>query len=440
MSQDRRKVSPFTPLIYAVSSVPPVAFFLFFLATGVGIGFGLPAFLGGLLLFFGVPTLVVVFTFLAWQRLWFWFDEDGDFRVDSGIIFRKQRRLQLSRLQTVDVVQPLIARVVRFAAVNVEVAGVSDSRVRLSYLPLREAQELRAEILARAAGVRPDAGEAPSDVMFRVPTGRLAGSLLLRSSTLGLFLVSVGFLVVTLLNEGWGGLALVVTTGGLPILIVLVEFVTFYGFTAARSPDGIRLRYGLLQTQSRTVPPGRVQAVDIVEPWIWRRLGWVRVRINIAGVQGQSNNQQNETLLTPVSPRAEVFAALREILPDVDLDALPWQSAPNRARWRSPLQWRWLAVAQTDAVFAIRRGLVTRHRAVLPHSRVQSVRVTQGPWQRWLRLATVHVDSTPGPVHVSALQQDVHLAMRLAESETELARTGRRRDHSTRWMAPERNI
>jgi putative membrane protein len=440
MTEDRRKVSPFTPLIYAVSAVPPVAFFLFFLATGVGIGFGFPAFLGGLLLFFGIPTLVVVYTFLSWQRLWFWFDEDGDFRVDSGILFRQQRRLQLSRLQAVDVVQPIIARLVRFASVNVEVAGVSDSRVRLSYLPLREAQELRAEILARAAGVRPDAGEAPSDVMFKVPTGRLAGSLLLRSSTLGLFLVSIGFLVVTLLNEGWGGLALVVTTGGLPILIVLVEFITFYGFTAARSPDGIRLRFGLLQTQSRTVPPGRVQAIDIVEPWIWRRLGWVRVRINIAGVQGQSNNQQNETILTPVSPRAEAFAALREILPDVDLDALPWQSAPTRARWRSPVQWRLLAAAQTDAVFAIRRGLITRHRAVVPHSRVQSVRITQGPWQRWLGLATMHVDSTPGPVRVSALQQDVNQARRLAETESELARTGRSQDHSTKWMAPERNI
>ena len=49
-----------------------------------------------------------------------------------------------------------------------------------------------------------------------------------------------------------------------------------YGFTVAESADGLRLRHGLLDTRSQTIPPGRVQAVRIREPLLWRRFGWVR--------------------------------------------------------------------------------------------------------------------------------------------------------------------
>ena len=57
-----------------------------------------------------------------------------------------------------------------------------------------------------------------------------------------------------------------------------------------------------------------------------------------------------------------------------------------------------LAVGWDDSVFAARSGRVTRRLTVIPHARTQSVRLTQGPWERSLDLASVHVDSTPGPV------------------------------------------
>ena len=45
-----------------------------------------------------------------------------------------------------------------------------------------------------------------------------------------------------------------------------------YGFTVAQSPDGIRIRRGLLGTVAETIPAQRVQAVRMIEPLLWRPL------------------------------------------------------------------------------------------------------------------------------------------------------------------------
>lgn len=430
----RRHVHPLTPVIQAVTAVPASAFSVVVFVIATGITVSTPIATALIALFIVIPLLVAGYGFLAWQRLWFWFDEDGDFRVDSGVITRNQRRVQLSRLQTVDVVQPLIPRIFGFAVLVVEVAGVSDSRVQLRYLKKQDASDLRAEVIARAAGVQPEAGEAPEEPISRVPATRLAIALALRSSTVGLLSLTVLFLVVSVLREGWGSAILAIVTGALPIALVIGEFVTYYGFTITSSPDGLRMRYGLLQTQKRTVPPGRVQAVDIVEPLLWRRLGWVRVRVNIAGV-GDPSGQQQETLITPVSPRGEAMQIIQRVFPQWDEGSVQWQAAPRRARWRAPVQWSVLAAGWTSLMFAARRGRITRHLSLIPHSRTQSVRVQQGPWQRWLRLATVSVDSTPGPVRIAALHQSTDEALQLAAEQARRAGIDRFRGPAARWIA-----
>ena len=112
-------------------------------------------------------------------------------------------------------------------------------------------------------------------------------------------------------------------TGGLPILIVVAEFIKYFNFTVSRSPDGLRLRFGLAKTETRTVPPGRVQAIEYIEPLLWRRWGWVRLRVNIAGIGGaDSNGRNDETLLIPV--------ATREVLRNAFADFIPATSALER--------------------------------------------------------------------------------------------------------------
>jgi putative membrane protein len=434
----RRRVHPWTPFIEGVRWWPGGVVAGVTLASQFDVAIGTGALLVGLAGLVGVTLLGMAWGYLGWQRRTFWFDEDGDLRVDSGVLSRNERRLQLSRLQSVDVLQPLVARFAGVAEVRVEVAGAGDSKINLQYLTLREANDLRNEIIARSAGVRHDVAEAPENVLVRVPPGDLVVSLLLRAETWLLLAASILLLVTTLLTNGVAGIGFLVV-GGIPVFQVFTQFSRYYDFTVAESPDGLRLRHGLLQKTRQTVPPGRVQAVGFVQPFLWRKRGWVRVRLNVAGAssstQGSGNESFTENVLLPVAPWPVALAIVARVLPGVDLRAIPTIPAPERSRKRAWIQWRQLAVGWDDQVFITRGGRITERWDVVPHARTQSVRVTQGPWQRHLDLASMHVDSTPGAVKIVGHHRDVGEARLFAQQQADRAATARAGDRSLRWVA-----
>jgi putative membrane protein len=181
-------------------------------------------------------------------------------------------------------------------------------------------------------------------------------------------------------------------------------------------------------------PPGRVQAIEISEPLLWRSRGWVRVSLNVAGLaSGQEDGQVSQVLL-PVAPKEVASRIIHRVLPGVDLSGLRLQPAPDRARKRAWLQWSNLAVAVDERVLVTSRGFLTRQLAVIPHARTQSVGVTQGPWQRALGLASVRVDTTPGPVVVVGLHRDAIEARAIAEDQLIRAARARAAGPAERWM------
>jgi putative membrane protein len=437
-AQGRRRVHPLTPVIQGVQWWPAFLIAAVTISAQSGLHVGTGVILIGVAALFALTAVGVGWSYLRWQRLTFWFDDDGDLRVDSGVLSRNQRRLQLSRLQSVDVLQPLLPRLAGLAEVRVEVAGAGDSKVALQYLTLTEANALRNEVVARSAGVRHDAEEAPENLLAVVPAGDLVLSLLMRAETFFLLLVTVVLVTVTLLSAGPAGLVLLLF-GGVPLFGVFAQFSRYYDFTVAESPDGLRLRHGLLQKTRQTVPPGRVQAVGFVQPFLWRRRNWVRVRLNIAGTsrgsQGSGDQSWTENVLLPVAPWPVALAIVGRVLPGVDIPAIPLTPAPERSRRRAWIQWRQLAVGWDESVFITRGGRITERWDVVPHARTQSVRVTQGPWQRSLGLASVHVDSTPGSVRITGHHRDAVEARRIAQAQADRAAVARSGDTSQRWAA-----
>lgn len=434
-----RRTHPATPLVVAARLIPALYIGLLVVAGGIWDAIGFPAAIGAAIGTVAVAAIAAFFGWWSWTKLTYYLDADGDLHVDSGIFQRQARRLQLSRLQSVDAVSPLIARLLGFVEVRIEVAGSGDSRAVLRFLTKSQAEDLRLTILAKAA----EAGEPEAvlnsgedaqpnqaatvmtdDLLATVPTGRLFVSLLLRTTTVTLLILTVLFVLLTIRTQGVASLAIAVVTGGVPLFAIVGEFFTYSDFSVSRTRDGLRLRHGLLQTQTRTVPVGRVQAVEFIAPLLWRRFDWVRVQLTVAGVGGEGQ-QTGRAVLLPVAPREQALRVIAEVLPGIDLDNLPWVSAPRRARWRSPIQWSFLAWAATEEVIATRSGRVTRRIAIAPHARNQSVRLVQGPWQRWLSLATVHFDVAPGPVSVTALNTDLAGARALADAQADRARAAR---------------
>jgi putative membrane protein len=64
---------------------------------------------------------------------------------------------------------------------------------------------------------------------------------------------------------------------------------------------------------------------------------------------------------------------------------------------------------------------------------MQSVRISQGWYSRRLGLASVHIDSTPGPVNVIARSRPAETVSDLAFGTADSARAGRATDAPPRW-------
>ncbi|MFI2428927.1 PH domain-containing protein [Streptomyces sp. NPDC018955] len=385
-------------------------------------------------LLIGLAVLIpaaALYGFLTW-----WFTHfavaGGELRIRTGLLFRRTAHIRLERIQAIDVTQPLLARVAGVAKLRIDVIG-TDKKDELAFLGADEARALRAELLARAAGFAPETahevGEAPSRQMLRVPPGVLAVSLLLTGATWGWLLVAavVVPLLWTATHSLWTVLAAAVPLFGAAGASSVGRFVAEYDWTLGESPDGLRIDHGLLDRAHETVPPGRVQTVRLVEPLLWRRRGWVRVELDVAG--------SSNSLLLPVAPRELAESVVARVLPGVGVPPREALSRPpRRARWRVPLWWRGYGLAVTDAVFVTRHGLLRRGLSLVPHAKVQSVRLVQGPWRRALGVADVHVD-TGANKSVTARLRDAAEAAALLRSQAERSRTGRRDARPDRWMA-----
>lgn len=423
-----RHTHPVTPLVTGVRAAPVLIIGVFVVGNGEAVnvfgGLGTGAVIAAILLAVGL------YAYLAWTRLEFFYDDDGDLRITSGLLVRNERRVQLSRLQSVDVTQPLLARLFGLAELRPDVAGASAEGTTLRYLSLTDAQQLRAELLARAAGLKDEPNAkvetAPEQVLVQVPSPHLLASLILQPTTVFLVLLIpavVAFAGVAGVWElGISGVLLVFA----PITVVGGQFLKYFGFTVAQSSDGIRLRFGLTSHRSQTVPPGRVQAVRIERPLMWKPWGWVRVVVNVAGTAGGSESEERPSVVLPVAPLPVARVVLQHVLPGVDPFAVALSPAAPSARWRAPLQHKQLGAGATSSVFVTRRGWLVPQWDVVPHARTQSVRVVQGPWQRWLGLASVHVDSTPGPVSIVALHQEAGRARQIAHAQANRAGLARR--------------
>ncbi len=348
----------------------------------------------------GIGTIVAAIVgWLSWRATRYRL-EGTELHVRTGVLQKQDRRVPLARLQTVDLVRPLLARITGLVELRLEVVGQGDSEAKLSFLSEPVAQQLRAELLARASGAAaPESiapGTAPPDetLLVAVPTGVLITSVLLGAPAIVGSVVLVGLLVATVVDVragAAGAVAMVpflLATVGISVRRALAE----YGFSVAEVPQGLRLRQGLLDRRTQTIPPGKVQTIRISEPLLWRRHGWVRLEVDVAGYSATSGNEQTLTsALLPVGPRSVAEPLLARVLGAVPPSAS--EPAPESARRRAPLSWPRLRVGLDRQFVVAQRGILTTTTDIVPLAKVQSVRRTQGPWQRALGLATVHVDS-----------------------------------------------
>ena len=325
-----------------------------------------------LLALLGIVVLLVVIIGVFWLswRMHTFRVTDEVVEVRSGVLFRSHRKARLDRIQGINISRTLFARIFGAAKLEVSAAG-SDANVQLAYLSSANADGLRAEILARASGIRagraadaaaateqlgeagqagqagqvPDAARAnladvarqrlaefaapeldpnlaPPQSVVTMHVGRLIGSTVPSVGTI-VFVLGVSAAIAVMAITGAGGWALF---GLIPMVFGLGSFlvnriVKSLRYSIAATPDGVRVGFGLLSTTNETIPPGRVHAVEITQELLWRPFDWWTVRVNLASHSSAKGaaGQQSTTIL-PVGSRAEVLKVLELVLPSLVTD------------------------------------------------------------------------------------------------------------------------
>jgi putative membrane protein len=385
----------------------------------------------------GVAAVLVLAGFVSWL-VTRWRIEDDDLRIETGLLRRQSLRFPLAQVQAIDVVRPGLARLFRVAELRLRMAGSSGSTARLAYVAEHEVEPLRDQLLALARGARRDEGGPPSpaeqepadeDVLATVATGPLLAAIVLENGWLIVILAGlvVGFVVApSAVSGALGG-------GGFVWAFSMATFLwrrfnQQYRLTVAEAPDGLHVRGGLIALTAEVIRPGRVQAVRLVEPWLWRPLGWCRLEVDVAGRQrskgeGAAQRGQLRTLL-PVGERSLALELVDRLVPDrPGVMSRP----PRRVFWKSPLRYRALSWGRTRTCVATTSGRLRRVSSWVPLEKVQSLRHVQGPVQRRLRLASVHVDTAGKAVHATLRDRETDEAAAALADLTDLARTARRR-------------
>lgn len=357
-----------------------------------------------------------------------WCVRDGVLRVETGLLRRQSLRFPLTQLQAVDIVRPGLARLLGLAELRLRMGGSTGRSGRLAFLPITEANSLRNQLLAARLASPPILGDGRETVLVSVPRGRLLISILLTRPALLVLLAAVLLTITALLAPAVAPTVLG-SSGAFVIGLTAVlwrRFNSGYRLTIAEADDGLRVRSGLIATAAETIPRGRVQAVRMVEPLLWRPLGWRRLEVDVAGHQRARGENAAEgrqlRAILPVGTAEEVERLLSRILTGVPAERL---GPPRRARYRSPLRFHNLAFGGSGACVVATTGRVARTTSWIPLAKVQSLRLVQGPLQNRLALATVHLDAAGRRVSATLADRDADEAGRLLTDLTLRCRAAR---------------
>jgi putative membrane protein len=214
--------------------------------------------------------------------------------------------------------------------------------------------------------------------------------------------------------------------------------IRLHDFRLIRVGEDLRTRYGLLTRVTSTIPLRRIQTLTIRQGPLERLVNRVSVRVETAGgSRGEGDKRREREWLAPILRRDELPALVRQIEPELALDAVDWQPPHPRAFRRAakravllacfvsalsitPLErgagagpWalavlaitlpstlfaahrgvRHLGWAASDELVLFRSGWLWRNLTVARSAKIQAVTLVESPFDRRAGMGRVRVDT-----------------------------------------------
>jgi len=221
---------------------------------------------------------------------------------------------------------------------------------------------------------------------------------------------------------------------------VVVAVVRDYGYVARRIDRRIEVEAGLLERRLSGIPVTRIQSVRVEESWLRKLFGLAAIYVDTAGISHQQEASGGSTAMIPALKARDVSRVMHGLLPEAELFpiapglpgraarfyifmptlltlllgvlpvwALGWLWMPGYLAGGTvlviltgiiaglrALAWRAAGIGVDDDAMTMQSGIVGRSRMRISRARIQSLSVTQNPFQKRAGLATIVADSVSG--------------------------------------------
>lgn len=217
----------------------------------------------------------------------------------------------------------------------------------------------------------------------------------------------------------------------LRLLSVLIAFVQYHGFRLELTGRRLTVERGLLSRLRSSMPRRRIQAWTLVEGLLHRLFKRRSLRVDSAvGASQESGEQRGLRELAPVATPDACDALVHTLLPGVQWPPVQWMPLHPKAWWRlalggvftvvwlcAALVWfvgpwallatlllPWLAFVAWQhgrraaysfdgELIAVREGWFSRHWRWAEVDKLQALRLSRGPLDRRLGMATLWLDT-----------------------------------------------
>ena len=265
--------------------------------------------------------------------------------------------------------------------------------------------------------------KAPAWASWLFDSGALAGRIFLGLAVLLLLLV-----IIRVFSMAW-------------------YLVRYRGFTLHQKDEDLRADYGLWPEVSSVIPVHRIQLVTVSVSLLHRWFGRASIDLETAGAAdtnsglggGASGVANTRQWLAPIIETDRAPGLVREVLPEVDIEGVEWKPIEARAvqriinriaiavtpvtigmaalfaltpiplsgwhalwlppvvlttAWLASRQWvRRAGYALTDRAILFRSGWIGRQISAVRFVNMQTVSMTQSPFDHRKRMASVAVDT-----------------------------------------------
>lgn len=444
---DPKRLHPIAAVVNALRQLKEmiIPFLIFVVFGSRGTDWDLFYFFGSI----GVVVLVLVYGVLSWYRFTYRI-EQGELRIEYGLIVKKKRYIPFDRIQSLDLSEGILQRLFGLVKVKVETAGsggmgLQDGEAVLTAITKQDAQEIHDYLVSiKKSGQILDGEEVPEstdDLLYKISVSEL---LMLASTSGGVGVVISAVLAFVFQFEEFipyeqifDGVEHFVQNG-----VVFISVVVFLGFLLAWiiALFGTMLKYanftvrivdndlvitrGLLEKRQFTIPLNRIQAVRISENLVRQPLGYASAFVESAG--GSALDQESsKVLILPIVKKRKIPGLLEPHLTEYHF-RVNINPAPGRAYSRYLLKgwlftlpviiaaiwflrpWGfgslillavsavWSYLNYKDAGWSLDNGMLTfRYRNIVKNTvymrknKVQSFSMKESFFQRKKKLATV---------------------------------------------------